>query len=279
MGVPTMYAILISVYQDMTPEEQREARRAAAALRLTISGSAACPLPIMSAWRHISGQTLLERYGMTETGMIISNPYRGERRGGFVGLPLPGVSVKCVPPVLPEVSDADGDTNSPPTLEGSGEIRVKGANLFKEYWNRPDATAESFDEEGYFMTGDTGVLEGEPAYWRILGRTSVDIIKSGGYKISALGIENVLLAIEGIRECAVLGLPHPVMGELVAAVVAFKDQPLTLEQIRSEATAHLPPYQLPRVLKEVDSLPRNAMGKINKKSLLKELFAEELAKA
>ncbi|KAK9908661.1 hypothetical protein WJX75_001158 [Coccomyxa subellipsoidea] len=274
MGVPTMYSYLLTHYASMAPHQQAAARKAAARLRLTVSGSAACPLPVMHRWHELSGQWLLERYGMTETNMMLSNPYRGERRPGSVGLPLPGVEVRAVSEDTeqPTESGMAVPSECPNAVEGPGELRARGHNIFKEYINKPEATAEAFDEDGWFRTGDTAVLEGTPPYWRILGRTSVDIIKSGGYKISALAVENALLTHERIRECAVLGLPDNSLGEAIAAVVACQDRPVTLEELQEWLSDRLPPYQIPRELKVVDSIPRNAMGKINKKELRRTLF-------
>ncbi|CAL8462060.1 g1591 [Coccomyxa elongata] len=275
MGVPTMYSYLLSHYAGMAHGEQAAARAAASRLRLTVSGSAACPLPVMHKWRELSGQWLLERYGMTETNMILSNPYRGERRPGSVGLPLPGVEVRAVVEshtTTGASASAGGGNNFPSALEGPGELYVRGPNVFKKYINKPGATAEAFDEMGWFRTGDTAVLEGTPPYWRILGRTNVDIIKSGGYKISALAIENVLLSNSRIRECAVLGLPDESQGEVIAAVVACHDPPVTLDELKEWLLDKLPPYQIPERLKVLDSIPRNAMGKINKKELRQHKF-------
>ncbi|KAK9819448.1 hypothetical protein WJX74_006714 [Apatococcus lobatus] len=263
MGVPTMYTYLLSQYKDkMGPEEQQRACDAASRLRLTISGSGACPVSLMKQWKAISGQTLLERYGMTEAGMILSNPLEGERRPGSVGTPMPGVQVCSVP-----VESSSEHEDRP-----QGEIRVKGSNLFREYWNRPEATAAEFDEKGWFKTGDTGCCEGDPAYWRILGRTSVDIINSAGYKISALGIEDVLLQHGGVGEVAVVGLKDETLGEKVAAIIApAEGKQVTKEQVLAHSRELLPSYQVPRTVVLVDAIPRNAMGKVNKKQLVKDL--------
>ncbi|KAL3158739.1 hypothetical protein ABBQ32_011468 [Trebouxia sp. C0010 RCD-2024] len=269
MGVPTMYSYLLSHYDQAVEEERQKARQAAKELRLTVSGSAACPLPIMSKWETLSGDKLLERYGMTETGMVVSNPYRGERRPGTVGLPLPGVTVKTAP------SDDAGDSqqDGPHFREGPGELLVKGDTLFKEYWNRPDATADAFDGDGWFKTGDTAASEGNPPYWRILGRTSVDIIKSGGYKISALEIENMLLTHPAVNECAVVGVEDEVQGQIVASILTcHPGQEIELESLQGFAADKLAPYQIPKVLRVLDEMPRNAMGKINKKALVKSVF-------
>ncbi|CAL5220071.1 g2022 [Coccomyxa viridis] len=266
MGVPTMYSHLLSFYDDMRSEDQEVARRATQRLRLTVSGSAACPLPIMQRWHALSGQWLLERYGMTETNMILSNPYSGERRAGFVGLPLPDVQVKAVPEDRAEASHDSGSQSE------TGELCVKGPNVFKEYLNKPEATAKAFDSEGWFRTGDIASLEGDPPYWRIVGRASVDIIKSRGYKISAPQIEDVILAHPGIAECAVMGAPDEALGEAVAAVIACKSKQVSLEELREWLAGKLPEYQLPSRMEVVENIPRNAMGKVNKKQLRKDFF-------
>jgi len=251
MGVPTMYSYLLSHYDNMAPEQQEAARKAAASLRLTVSGSSACPVPIMERWKELSGSYLLERYGMTEIGMALSNPYEGLRQPGSVGMPLPGVSVQ---------------------IADDGELLVRGDTVFKEYWGRPAATQEAFDQGGWFRTGDTAAVSQE-GYYSILGRTSVDIIKSGGYKLSALQIESAVLQHPGVAEVAVVGLPDEVYGEEVTAVVARKPSHASLSdtELLGFCRQLLASYQVPRKWIWVDQLPRNAMGKVNKKELVKGL--------
>jgi malonyl-CoA/methylmalonyl-CoA synthetase len=229
---------------------------AARALRLMVSGSAALPVQTLVRWREITGHTLLERYGMTETGMILSNPYQGERRPGFVGLPLPGVEVRLV--TDSGVSVPDGE---------AGELEVRGANVFKEYWGRPDATRDAF-RDGWFRTGDTAILD--RGSYRLLGRSSVDILKSGGYKISALEIEEVLRSHPSIAECAVVGVSDPEWGDRVSVAVELRaGAALTLEELRAWAKDRLAPYKIPRALQLVGALPRNAMGKVVKPDVAK----------
>ena len=156
-----------------------------------VSGSAALPISVLEQWEQISGHTLLERYGMTEIGMGISNPYRGERRAGHIGQALPGVQIRLV--------DEQGLVMTENT---SGEIQIKGPNVFQEYWQKPAATKKAFSEDGWFLSGDIAQLN--TGYYKILGRDSVDIIKSGGYKISALEIEDVLRQYPTINDCAVI---------------------------------------------------------------------------
>jgi malonyl-CoA/methylmalonyl-CoA synthetase len=228
-------------------------------MRLNVSGSAACPVEVFEEWRDLTGQVLLERYGMTEIGMGLSNPYRGERRPGYVGQALPDVAVQLV--------DEEGDIV---TGEGTpGEIRIQSPTVFLEYWGNAEATEASFSD-GWFCTGDIAVIE--DGYYRIMGRSSVDIIKSGGYKLSALEIENKLLAHPDIAEVAVVGIADRTWGEAVAAVVALKgDGDMTVEDLKSWCDGKLSSYKIPKQLRVVDALPRNAMGKVVKPSL-KPLF-------
>jgi malonyl-CoA/methylmalonyl-CoA synthetase len=213
----------------------------------------------LDQWREISSQTLLERYGMTETGMVLSNPYRGERIPGSVGTPLPTVAVRLV--------DEEGLPVGPGI---DGEIEVKGPSVFQEYWRRPEATAEAF-RDGWFRTGDVAVTSG--GNYRILGRQSVDIIKTGGEKVSALEIEEVLRSHAAIQDCAVIGIEDTEWGERVAvAAVPADGATPELEDLRTFARQRLASYKLPRQLLIVDDLPRNALGKVVKPHL-EDLFA------
>lgn len=261
MAVPTIYIRLLKWFE----AEGSSARQAAVvegfrAMRLMVSGSAALPASIHEEWSEKTGQVLLERYGMTEIGMALSNPYEGERRAGMVGLPMPRVDVQLV---------ADGGDIV--AGEGAvGEIWVKGPNVFPEYWNNPEATADSFDGD-WFKTGDIAVIEN--GYYRIMGRSSVDIIKSGGYKLSALEIEAALLEHPFITECAVVGLADDDWGERVAVAVGLMDDTeLELKELQDWAKDRLSAYKLPRDLKVVGALPRNAMGKVTKPEV-KKLFS------
>jgi len=250
MAVPTVYVKLIQALEAMDAAAREQVCAAFGRMRLMVSGSAALPAEVHARWERLTGQRLLERYGMTEIGMALSNPLRGERRPGSVGLPLPGVEIRLV---TEEGAAVEGE-------DEAGEIWVRGPGVFTEYWNNPGATAGSF-VDGWFRTGDVAVREG--GYYRILGRQSVDIIKSGGYKLSALEIENVLLGHPAIRECAVLGLGDDTWGEIVAvAAVARADavRP-ALEDLAAWCAERLSHYKLPRRLLWVDALPRNAMGK------------------
>ncbi len=256
MAVPTIYAKLISAWEEASPADQQAWAAGAAALRLIVSGSAALPVSTLERWHEITGHLLLERYGMTEIGMALANPYEGRRRAGCVGVPLPGISVRRVDESGREVSD-----------EVAGEIEVRGPTVFREYWNRPAETQAAF-RDGWFRTGDVAVID--RGAFRILGRSSVDIIKTGGYKVSALEIEEVLREHERIRECAVVGIPDAEWGErVVACVVADGEPPLTLQELAGWAKEQLAPYKVPRQLLVLEELPRNAMGKVQKPAVAK----------
>ncbi len=256
MAVPTIYAKLISVWEAAPPERRRALSAACGRMRLMVSGSAALPVQRLERWHEISGHALLERYGMTEIGMALSNPLSGERRPGFVGTPLPGVEVRLV--------DDAGRGVAPGT---AGEIEVRGPGVFREYWRRPDATAAAF-RDGWFRTGDVAVVE-DGAY-RILGRQSVDIIKTGGYKVSALEIEEVLRTHPAVAECAVVGVEDAEWGERVCAAVERQGAAeLTLAMLQGWAKERLAPYKLPRALRCVRLLPRNALGKVMKPEVAK----------
>ncbi|KAK6125077.1 hypothetical protein DH2020_041193 [Rehmannia glutinosa] len=265
LPVPTMYTRLIQGYEAMDPELRTASAVAARQLRLMMCGSSALPLPVMQQWETITGHLLLERYGMTEFVMALSNPLNGKRKGGTVGNPLPGVEAK----ILAEDSS------------GVGELCIKSPSLFKEYWKLPEVTKESFIDDGFFKTGDAARVD-EDGYYVILGRTNADIMKVGGYKLSALEIEAVLLEHPTISECCVLGLPDKDLGEAVCAIVIPDSEikrkhevdlkpALTLEELSTWAKEKLAPYKIPSRLLLWESLPRNAMGKVNKKELKKRL--------
>jgi malonyl-CoA/methylmalonyl-CoA synthetase len=256
MAVPTIYRRLVAAWEAAPGERRARMSEGCRRMRLMVSGSAALPVRTLEEWRAISGHTLLERYGMTEMGMALSNPLRGERRPGYVGVPLPMVEVRLV--------DDDGnevETGTP------GEIEVRGPNVFGEYWRRPEATRDAF-RDGWFRTGDVAVVEN--GYYRILGRRSVDIIKTGGYKVSALEIEEVLRTHPAIAECAIVGVDDADWGERICAAVELRGGAyLSLEALQAWSRERLAPYKLPRALRHVDALPRNAMGKVTKPDVAK----------
>ncbi len=257
MAVPTIYVKLIEVLEAMSGDARLPFVQGFAKMRLMVSGSAALPARVHEKWTELTTQKLLERYGMTEIGMAISNPYLGERRPGAVGQALPGVEIRLV--------SENGEIVSSENV--SGEIQVRGANVFSEYWNRPQATVESF-QDGWFRTGDIAVCE--RGYYRIMGRSSVDIIKSGGYKLSALEIEAALLDHPSISECAVVGVPDETWGESVAAAIVLRPNSfLDVDTLRAWCDGRISPYKIPRLLHCVDTLPRNAMGKVTKPDVLK----------
>jgi malonyl-CoA/methylmalonyl-CoA synthetase len=251
MAVPTIYLKLIAAWDAASPQRRASLGRACAGLRLMVSGSAALPGSTLRRWQEISGHTLLERYGMTEIGMALSSPLRGERVPDSVGTPLPGVKVQLV--------GENGNAVAPGT---AGEIEVRSPGVFKEYWREPDATREAF-RDGWFRTGDTAVVEN--GVYRILGRTSIDILKTGGHKVSALEIEEALRQHPAVSECAVVGVPDREWGERVAAAVVLNDgSALDLPSLRNWAKKLLAAYKLPSRLLLLAALPRNSMGKVIK---------------
>ncbi|MDA1269002.1 MAG: acyl-CoA synthetase [Bacteroidetes bacterium] len=258
MAVPTIYFKLIAEFDSYSENKKKTLKDCMSAFRLMVSGSAALPASVMERWQEVSGHTLLERYGMTEIGMAISNPYRGERRTGFIGSPLPGVQVRLVDEASQEVA-----------IGTPGEIQVKGPAIFSTYWGKPEATKKAFTEGGWFKTGDIAVIE--QGYYRILGRDSIDIIKSGGYKISALEIEEVLRSHSSVKDCAVVGIADPEWGERVVAVLVASDE-LDLESLKLWIRGVLPTYKTPQGYLILPELPRNGLGKVVKNEL-KPLFS------
>ena len=259
MAVPTVYRRLIDAWEDTDLETRSAWSAGAQGCRLMVSGSSALPVPTLERWEEITGQRLLERYGMTEIGMGLSNPLEGERRAGHVGTPLPGVAVRLV-------DDADE-----PVADGeAGQVQVRGPTVFQTYWRKSAETEAAFTEDGWFRTGDQAVVE--EASYRILGRSSVDVLKTGGEKISALEIEDVLRALEGVSDCAVVGVPDADWGERVCvAVVAAGSARISANTIRQFARDRLAPYKVPKDIVMVSALPRNAIGKVMKLAV-RELF-------
>ena len=257
MAVPTVYAKLAAAFEAADAAARARRGEACRRLRLMVSGSAALPVPLFGRWEELSGHRLLERYGMTEIGMALGNPLRGERVPGSVGAPLPGVEVALV------------DEKGAACPDGTpGELRVAGPGLFREYHGRPEETLAAF-EGSRFLTGDVAVRE--EGRFRILGRASSDILKSGGYKLSALEIEDVLRLHPRVSDAAVVGLPDEEWGERVAAAVVAEGDPPTLEEVRAFCRERLAPYKVPTRLLALADLPRNAMGKVVK-ARLKSLF-------
>jgi malonyl-CoA/methylmalonyl-CoA synthetase len=248
MGVPTFYTRLLD-HPGLT-------REACAHMRLFVSGSAPLLAETHAAWRERTGFAILERYGMTETNMIASNPYDGERRAGTVGFALPGVSLR--------VSEAESGT---PVPAGEiGVIEVKGPNVFRGYWRMPEKTAQEFRPDGYFVTGDLGRVDAD-GYIHIVGRAK-DLVISGGFNVYPKEVESEIDAIDGVQESAVFGAPHPDFGEGVTAVVVPCPRAvLTEAAILSALRGRLAKFKAPKRVFVVDSLPRNTMGKVQKAAL------------
>ena len=252
MGVPTFYTRLLA-----KPGLTREA---AARMRLFVSGSAPLLAETHMQWRERTGHAILERYGMTETNMNTSNPYEGERIAGTVGFPLPGIEVRIV----------DEKSGQPLGAGAVGMIEVRGPNVCAGYWKRPDATRDSFRDDGFFVTGDLGTIDAR-GYVSIVGREK-DMIISGGLNVYPSEVETEINAVPGVVESAVVGIPHPDFGEAVTAVVVRSAPDSVDEQTIAKALkTRLAGYKLPKRIAFVDELPRNAMGKVQK-NLIRERY-------
>jgi malonyl-CoA/methylmalonyl-CoA synthetase len=248
MGVPTFYTRLL--------DHPGLKSAAAAHMRIFISGSAPLLSETHQRWREATGHAILERYGMTETNMITSNPYEGERRAGTVGFPLPGVSLRI----------ADPDTGAPLPNGAVGVIELAGPNVFKGYWRMPEKTASEFRPDGFFISGDLGMID-DRGYVHIVGRAK-DLIISGGFNVYPKEIESEIDAIDGVEESAVIGVAHPDFGEGVTAIIvvtpgAALDEAAILKAIEGR----LARYKAPKRVIFVEELPRNAMGKVQKAAL------------
>lgn len=248
MGVPTLYVRLLA-----EPGLNREACRN---MRLFIAGSAPLLIETFNEWKERTGHTILERYGMSETAMLTSNPYQGgERRGGTVGFALPGVSLRV-----------QSEEGQPLPVGEIGGIQVKGPNVFKGYWRMPEKTAEEFTADGYFKTGDVGKID-ERGYITIVGR-SKDLIISGGYNVYPAEIEGYINEMPGVAESALVGVPHPDFGEAGVAVVIPKPGiTLDADRIVAELKSKLANFKIPKQCFLVSELPRNTMGKVQKNLL------------
>ena len=251
-GVPTMYTRLLR------EAESRDERPRA--LRLYVAGSAALSPQAFEKFEKLFGERILERYGMTETGMNLTNPYDGERRAGTVGKPFPGQEARVV----------DIESREPLPAGEVGEIEVRGPHVFKGYWNRPDATGEVLGEDGWFRTEDLGWVS-EDGYFTISGRTK-ELIISGGYNVYPREVEEVLEGHPGVAEVAVVGLPDEEYGEKVTAVVVSDDPELTAEEVKDFCRDDLAGYKKPREVFFVDELPRNALGKVQKHLVQEDLI-------
>ncbi len=264
MGVPTLYVRLLA--------EPGLTKEAAKHMRLFIAGSAPLLIETFTAWQQRTGHTILERYGMSETIMLTSNPYsadarhggQSERRGGTVGFPLPGVGLRVV-----------GDANQALPVGEIGNIQVQGPNVFEGYWRMPEKTAEEFTADGCFKTGDVGKID-ERGYVTIVGR-SKDLIISGGYNVYPAEIEGYINELPGVAESAVVGVPHPDFGEVgVAVVIARPGAQLEGEAILATLKSQLANFKIPKRCFVAAELPRNTMGKVQKNLLraqYQDLFA------
>jgi malonyl-CoA/methylmalonyl-CoA synthetase len=255
MGVPTFYVRLL--------QQDGLGREAAKNIRLFVSGSAPLLAETHKAWRERTGHAILERYGMTETNMNTSNPYDGERRPGTVGPPLPDVDLRIV----------EAATGAPLPRGEIGMIEVKGPNVFAGYWRMPEKTAQEFRPDGFFITGDLGVMDAD-GYVSIVGRGK-DLVIAGGYNIYPKEIEGEIDAIPGVVESAVIGVPHKDLGEGVVAVVVGAPE-LTEAGILAAIAERVARFKQPRRVILVDELPRNAMGKVQK-AALRERYANLLS--
>ncbi|XP_031622429.1 malonate--CoA ligase ACSF3, mitochondrial [Contarinia nasturtii] len=313
MAVPTIYSLLIAEYDkafgknDRMVEYIRELCEKN--IRLMVSGSAPLPTKVFDTWHRITGHKLLERYGMTEIGMVLSNPYymdeKRQRIPGTVGSVLPGtrirlvndkrvvcevtgefdkglwappsknVDIKFTAPKQQSTTTTESPKTETPDNENIGELYVKGPSVFVEYYKKPEETKNSFDDDGWFKTGD--VAKYENGIFKILGRSNVDIIKSGAYKISALEIETHLLEHPLISDVCVVGVPDPTWGQKIAAVIVCKDKSddaLTLPKLREWCEERIASYQIPSIIKLMDEIPRNTMGKVNKKEIVRDYFTK-----
>jgi len=273
-GVPTHYSKLIEYHEQHL--QQCNVRESMAGIRLMVSGSAPLRAPVWHQWKEITGHSLLERYGMTEVGLVLTNPLSpvSERRPGSVGLPFDGVYARIVNEEGKVVVGA-GHGKVELFTEGStvGELQIYGDTVFKEYHGMPKESTECMTVDGWFGTGDTAEIR--DGVFCILGRASVDIIKSGGYKLSALEIERDLLGHPDIGDVAVVGLEDEVWGERVVAVVEseLSQEQFDLLDVRSWCKETMSSYKVPKQF-IVGTLPRNHMGKVDKKSIIRDIVSK-----
>ena len=258
MGVPTFYTRLLQ-HPGLTKEATRN-------MRLFVSGSAPLLAETHREWQARTGHAILERYGMTETNMNTSNPYDGDRIAGTVGFPLPGVALRV----------ADPETGAVLKQGEIGVLEVKGPNVFKGYWRMPEKTASEFRKDGFFITGDLGLID-ERGYVQIVGRGK-DLVITGGFNVYPKEVETEIDSIPGVIESAVIGVPHPDFGEGVTAVVVKKaDSPLTEADVTTRLAERLAKFKQPKRVFFVDDLPRNTMGKVQK-NVMRETYKDIYAK-
>ncbi|WP_082015842.1 malonate--CoA ligase [Leisingera sp. ANG-M7] len=248
MGVPTFYTRLLA--------DERLTRERAANMRLFISGSAPLLVDTHEQWEARTGHRILERYGMTETNMSTSNPYEGDRRAGTVGFPLPGVEARVM---------QDGAEVAPGEI---GVLEVRGANVFQGYWQMPEKTAEDLQPDGWFITGDMAKIDAD-GYVTIVGREK-DLIITGGFNVYPKEVESLIDDLPGVLESAVIGVPHPDFGEAVVAVVVPEGEGTSAEAIKAALMGQLAKFKQPKEIILLEALPRNTMGKVQKKALREE---------
>jgi malonyl-CoA/methylmalonyl-CoA synthetase len=264
MAVPTIYARLLAAHDAADAATRARWMHNARSLRLATSGSAALPVTLAERWRAIARALPVERFGMTEIGVGMTNPLHGERKPGFVGRPLPTVETRIT------------DDSGAPAAEG--ELWIRGPSVFRGYWQNEDATRAAFQPDPgggapWFRTGDTVATDAD-GYFKILGRTSIDILKSGGYKLSALEIEEVLRAHPAILDVAVIGVPDEAWGDRVVACVIARpghEASCTSESVRAFARERVAPYKVPKEVVVLRELPRNAIGKVTKAVLVQRM--------
>lgn len=260
MAVPSIYQRLIHRYHDHVVTSDRDRRHmkdATSAMRLFVCGSAALSRTDFDKWLDISGHAILERYGMTETGMTLSNAYHNRQRG-YLGAALPGVETR---------------------VDVNGQLLVKGRGVFNGYWKDQERTRGAFTKDGFFETGDIVEYVEEIGYYRLLGRANADFVKSGGYRVSTLEVEDVIREAPGARDCTVIGIPDQHLGERIVVAIIPKEsnvddadkQERLLDGIKVHAMERLPKYKVPRDFLIVDDLPRNVLGKVQKQMLRAQL--------
>jgi malonyl-CoA/methylmalonyl-CoA synthetase len=251
MGVPTFYTRLLARKEFSRP---KAARKICADMRLFISGSAPLTAQTFESWEALTGHRILERYGMSETMMNVSNPLVGERVAGTVGFPLPGVKLRIV--------NESGRSVGPGEV---GVIEVKGPNVFCGYWRMPEKTAEEFREDGYFITGDQAVMD-ETGRISIVGREK-DMVISGGYNVYPKEIETLIDGMPGVKESAIIGVAHPDFGEGVVAVVVPEGEEVPIGAVDAALKGRIARFKQPKAVVNLTALPRNAMGKVQKNQL------------
>lgn len=256
-AVPTIYQYMLDAWNKSSAVQRRTWQDGARTLRLAIVGSSPLPPSVHNQWLKLAGKPLLTRYGLTEAGMVLSQQEQGERRPDCLGSPLPGVSVRLV--------DESGHK-----VSGVGELEVRSPQMFKGYHGKADLNQQVFSQ-GWFRTGDMAILD--HGQYRLLGKRSIDIIKTGGYRVSALEIEAMLDAHPGIRECAVLGTPSDRLGEAICACVVPVSRHINLKEIREWLCTEVASYKLPTKMTLLEKLPRTPLGKVDKQGLKRVLSA------